>query len=210
MWYARGVLATLGVSTLAIAAADVLNPQYDPLSETVSRYVNGTAGWLTTVAILGIGAASAAPVPLLRGAGRWVLAVWAAGVLVAGVFPADLPGRWSQPSVSEMVHGLAAWVAFTAFPVAALLLARALPERRTALLVCAVGSIVATAAQRVLIAVNMAWVAFAAGAATGGRSSTTSSARSRRRAGCRPSRTPARGFVRAASRISKQFDIQIA
>jgi hypothetical protein len=119
MGYVRGMLATLGVSALAIAAADVLNPQYNPLSETVSRYVNGTAGWLITVAILGIGAASAALVPLLRGPGRWALAVWAAGVLVAGVFPADPPGRWSQPSVSEMVHGLAAWVAFAALAVTA-------------------------------------------------------------------------------------------
>jgi hypothetical protein len=67
----------------------------------VSRYVNGTAGWLVTLAILAMGAASAVLLGLLRGvrghgagwrAGRWALAVWTAGVLVAGVFWLGLAG----------------------------------------------------------------------------------------------------------------------
>ena len=117
-------VAALGLAAAAIAAADLLNPQYSPVSEVVSRYVNGTAGWLVTVAVLSIAGGSAVLVALLGrvGAGRWVLGLWAAGVLVAGVFPADPPGRWSRPSTAEMVHGTAAWLAFAVFPVAAVLL----------------------------------------------------------------------------------------
>lgn len=123
---AWAAVAATGVTAAAIAAADVLNPRYSPVSEVVSRYVNGTAGWLVTVAILSMGAGSAVLVALLGRLGvrrgRWALAAWAAGVLVAGVFPADPPGRWSRPSAADLVHGTAAWLAFAVFPVAAVLL----------------------------------------------------------------------------------------
>lgn len=182
------IRSVLGVAAAAIVTADIVNPQYSPVAETVSRYVNGTAGWLITVAILGIGLASAGVVAKVRGSARWVLAVWAAGILVAGVFPADPPGRWSRPSVSEMVHGTAAWVALAAFPVAAVLLARAAGRRRRLLGTLATASAVATAAlfvvlgdvmdgpsltvagtpvvglvERVVIAINLIWLAMVAG-----------------------------------------------
>ena len=136
----RSLVATLGVAGAAMAAADGLNPQYNPLSEVASRYVNGTAGWLITVALLGIGTASAVlagwlgRLPELGRAGRigrWALMLWAVGVFVAGVFPADPPGQWSRPSTSELVHGMAAWLSFAAFPVAAVLLTRAVTRGGT-------------------------------------------------------------------------------
>jgi hypothetical protein len=100
------------------------------------------------------------------------------------VFPADPPGRWDQPSVSDMVHGTAALVAFAAFPVAALMLSRAVPRGRPV----AIGSAALTVAfavfladvmdgpslgaggaptllglvERVLIAVNLTWLWLAA------------------------------------------------
>jgi hypothetical protein len=207
-WLARGAIAALGIASVAIAGADVLNPGFNPLSEPISRYVNGTAGWLITVAILGIGAASAVLVGLLRRLtglgvggriGRWALASWAGGVLVAGVFPADPPGRWSRPSTAELIHGCSAWLAFAAFPVAAVLLTLALSARigpgRTLRAGSAAASVIATvvlavllvdvmdgpslgfgrvptlvgAVERVTIAANLAWLAVAAVAVAGPR-----------------------------------------
>ncbi|MFC9733363.1 DUF998 domain-containing protein [Streptomyces roseolus] len=129
------VVAGVGAAVAGIAAADLLNPGYSPVTEVISRYVNGTAGWLVTAALLLIAAASGLLLALLRRAGapragRWAVGVWTVGVLVAGVFPADPPGRWSRPSTSDLVHGTAATPAFLALPVAALVLHRWLARRR--------------------------------------------------------------------------------
>ena len=201
----RGTVAALAAACAAIAATDVLNPQYSPVSEVVSRYVNGSVGWLVTLALLAIGVASAALTARLgrlsgpstgrtaaRRTGRAALAVWAVGVLVAAAFPADPPGRWSRPSVSEMVHGAAAWPAFVALPVAALLLTGSLAARwpvgRTALFAATAASVLTTVAlavclvdvmdgpslglgsaptlvglvERLAIAADLAWLALAA------------------------------------------------
>ncbi|MEU3606996.1 DUF998 domain-containing protein [Streptomyces sp. NPDC035033] len=130
----RAVLAAAGTAAAAIAAADLLNPGYSPVTEVISRYVNGTAGWLITTALFLVAGASGLLVALLRRAGapragRWAAGVWAAGVAVAGVFPADPPGRWGRPSTSDIVHGTAATPAFLALPVAALVLHRWLARR---------------------------------------------------------------------------------
>jgi hypothetical protein len=179
----------LGVAATAIVTADIVNPQYSPVAETVSRYVNGTAGWLIPVAIIGMGVASAVLAAGVRGPGRWALAVWAGGLLIAGLVPADPPGRWSRPSVAEMVHGAAAWIALIAFPVAAVLLSRAAGRHRRLLGTLAGISLLATAGlfvvladvmdgpsltaggtplvglvERLVIAVDMAWLAVAAAA----------------------------------------------
>ncbi|GHA80625.1 DUF998 domain-containing protein [Streptomyces termitum] len=127
--WARAAVAALGLAAAAITAADLLNPGYSPVTEVISRYVNGTAGRLITLALLLVAGASALAGVLLHRAGapraaRRILAVWTAGVLVAGIFPADPPGRWSRPSTADLVHGTAATPAFLALPVAALLLHR--------------------------------------------------------------------------------------
>ncbi|WP_327657457.1 DUF998 domain-containing protein [Streptomyces sp. NBC_00483] len=130
LWPAAAVAA----SVAAIVAADLVNPAYSPVTEVISRYVNGNHGWLITAALLTIGVASAASAARLRSAdvsrtGRVALLVWAAGVFVAGIFPADPPGLWGQPSPADMVHGMAATLAFVALPLAALLLHRGLAAR---------------------------------------------------------------------------------
>ncbi|MGW4027280.1 DUF998 domain-containing protein [Streptomyces sp. NPDC005009] len=133
----RAPLTLIGIGALAMAAVETLNPEYDLVSETLSRYVHGTAGWLLPTALLAVGAASAVLAVRLgagtRRAGRATLVVWTAGILVAALFPADPPGHWSRPSPSELVHGNAAFLAFAALPIAAVLLRGTLAARRPGL-----------------------------------------------------------------------------
>ncbi|MGW1844472.1 DUF998 domain-containing protein [Streptomyces sp. NPDC001966] len=159
----RAPLTLIGIGALAMAAVETLNPEYDLVSETLSRYVHGTAGWLLPAALLAAGAASAVlAVRLGAGtrraerAGRAALVVWTAGILVAALFPADPPGHWNRPSLSELVHGSAAFLAFAALPAAAVLLRGTLttlrPGLRTALNTLTAASVTATAALAVLLA----------------------------------------------------------
>ncbi|MGW4055672.1 DUF998 domain-containing protein [Streptomyces sp. NPDC004779] len=153
----RFPLALIGAGALAMAAVELLNPGYDLVSEALSRYVHGTAGVLLPAALLAVGAASAVLAARLRGgAGRVAVALWAAGIMIAGVFPADPPGHHHRPSTSELVHGSAAFLAFAALPAAALLLRRTLtaarPRLRTALNALALASLLGTAALAVLLA----------------------------------------------------------
>ncbi|WP_411076556.1 DUF998 domain-containing protein [Streptomyces sp. cmx-4-7] len=133
----RAPLTLIGTGALAMVAVEGLNPQYDLVGETLSRYVHGTAGWLLPAALLAVGAASAVLAVRLgagtRRAGRAALVVWTAGILVAALFPADPPGHWRRPSLSELVHGNAAFLAFAALPTAALLLRGTLVARRPGL-----------------------------------------------------------------------------
>lgn len=61
---------------------------------------------------------------------RWgirCLGVWSAGVLLGAMFTADPPGQWDRPpSISGMIHGLAAMVALVVFPIAAMLVSKGL------------------------------------------------------------------------------------
>ncbi|MER7731950.1 DUF998 domain-containing protein [Streptomyces erythrochromogenes] len=155
----RAPLTLIGIGVLAMAAVELLNPELHLVSETLSRYVHGTAGWLVPAALLAVGAASALLVVRLgagtRRAGRAALAVWTAGVLVAALFPADPPGRWGRPSLSELVHGNAAFLAFAALPTAAVLLRGTLTHRRPGLRaplnVLTAASVTATAALAVFL-----------------------------------------------------------
>jgi hypothetical protein len=111
----------------AFVATDIASPQYHPLAEPVSRYVNTSAGWLVVLGMVSLAAAAALTawqMPAQRGLGRIALGTFAAAVLIAAVFPADPPGNWSNPSLADMVHGQAAMVAIVAFPIAAVLLSR--------------------------------------------------------------------------------------
>ena len=205
-----GSLAGLAVAVLALTASDVVNKGYDPLAETVSRYVNLPHGWLVTVGLLGIALGSAAlAVRTVRagGGGRsgWLLGFWAVCVLVAAVFPADPPGNWDRPSTADTVHGVAAWAGFLALAVAIVRLTmtwRREPARASGargLTVLAWASSVAfvlfaaamvdravlthTAplglAERVVIAVDLAWLALATTTASAAPRSAASGTMSR-------------------------------
>ncbi|QES06990.1 DUF998 domain-containing protein [Streptomyces venezuelae] len=187
-------LACFAVAVLAFAISDAVHRGYDPLAETVSRYVNLPHGWLVTVGLLAVAAGSAAVAVRAAGSGwgGWLLHVWAGCVLVAAVFPADPPGTWSRPSLSDGVHGVAAWTGFLALAIAIVRLtvvgrrASAWASKARGLTVLAWASSVAfvlfavafvdravlthTAplglAERIVIALNLAWLALAATSAT--------------------------------------------
>ncbi|WP_436532970.1 DUF998 domain-containing protein [Actinoplanes sp. HUAS TT8] len=175
----KAVSVLSGAAALAIILADLLTPEYDPIGEPVSRYVNGDAGLLITFAILAMGLASAILLWRLRAApsrtGRAALAVWTAGLLVAAVFPADPPGQWAHPSTSETVHGVAAWFAVLAFPAAAVLLSRARPIAWISVVTTVVFAVYTVdvmdgpsipvgglgLAERLMIATNLLWICLA-------------------------------------------------
>jgi hypothetical protein len=128
-----GAAAGVAIFALSVLFLHVLQPELSPRNEAVSYYVHGACGWLLTVGLLALGVGSLFLVGgLIRGvrgsgasSGRWLVATWAAGVLLGGAFRADPPGRWSEPpSISGMIHGNAAMLAFLALPVGALCLAR--------------------------------------------------------------------------------------
>jgi hypothetical membrane protein len=131
---AGGYAAIAGVATFVVAtlALHVVQPGLSPRDEAVSYYVHGRFGWLLTTGLIALGLGSLTlALGLARTlggrwgrVGRWLLVVWGVGVLLGGVCPADPAGHWSgPPSVSGMIHGGAAMVAFLALPLAALCLA---------------------------------------------------------------------------------------
>jgi hypothetical protein len=127
-------------------------------------------------------------------AGWWLLVVWGVGSIVGGIFPPDPYGQWDQPpSVPGMVHGTAGLLAFLAFSPAAWLLSRRTAAHVTtatgprvlerlaglsllvllAFFVCLVpvfagGPPFALGlVERVLLALNLAWVAVASSIVAG-------------------------------------------
>jgi Protein of unknown function (DUF998) len=124
---------------VTIVSLHFLQPELKPLDEAISYYVHGSQGWLLTVGVIGLGVASLAITCALANtvdgpgarSGRWLLGVWSVGVLLGGFFPADPPGHWNEPpSLAGIVHGNAALLAFSAFPVAALFLGRSFCRNR--------------------------------------------------------------------------------
>jgi Protein of unknown function (DUF998) len=125
------ILVGLTGFVAAAGTADLANPDWSPVESMVSHYVHARAGWLITVALLSLAAASAVLLRLAasrtRGGrlGLWLLGVWTAGVLLGAVFPTDPYGQWDQPPTpAGMVHGIAGLIAFVVLPAAAVVLTR--------------------------------------------------------------------------------------
>lgn len=109
--------------TVAVVSGDVAGrAEYSLVSEPVSRYVNTSLGWVTVLGLFCLGIGTALTAWRVRSR---VLGVAAAAIGVAAVFPADPPGNWSNPSLSDTVHGQAAMLAFAALALSALLVRRA-------------------------------------------------------------------------------------
>jgi hypothetical protein len=126
-------LAGVGVFVACVAALHVLQPELNPLTEAVSYYVHGRAGWLLTTGLLALGLGSLALLTGPLGGGslpaRILLGIWGVGALLGGVFPADPAGNWDKPpSATGMVHGSVAMLAFLALPAAALALRQPLGQ----------------------------------------------------------------------------------
>ncbi len=113
-------LTGFAIAILSFVVSDMVNRGYDPVDETISRYVNLPHGWLVTVGLLGFAAGTTALATRTAGSGwgRGLLWLWAGCALVAAIFPADPPGNWSNPSLAESVHGVAAWVGLLALAIA--------------------------------------------------------------------------------------------
>jgi hypothetical membrane protein len=131
-----GAIVALLAAPVAIAIADLNNPQWNWLEHMASHFVHGRAGWLIPLALGGVAAASALLTLLARAAGSTgsrdgrvgtrLLAVWSAAVALAAVFPADPPGHWDRPpSPAGLVHGLSGMAAFLVLPLAVAILTRA-------------------------------------------------------------------------------------
>ena len=154
-------LLGIALFVVTIVSLHFLQPELKPLDEAMSYYVHGSQGWLLTVGLIGLGIASLAITCALANtvdgpgarSGRWLLGVWSVGVLLGGFFPADPPGHWNEPpSLTGIVHGNAALLAFAAFPLAALLLGMSFRRNRRWLPTATVLSLLAVAAAISLIA----------------------------------------------------------
>lgn len=117
---------------VSVIVLHILQPDLRPSTDAVSYYVHGRSGWLLTTGLLSWGAGSLALLIGLvkegrgckQGVGWWALGVWTFGVVLGGLFAADPAGHWDEPpSISGLIHGNAAMVAFIAFPLSALYLA---------------------------------------------------------------------------------------
>jgi len=124
-------LAIIGIVyfLVVVVALHFLRPEYSPLSRAVSQYAVGRYGFLMTSAFFGLSLGSLALViGLFSGVshtGRsWIglvlLAIWAVGILIAGIFPIEVS---SYPQMnSGHIHVVASIWAFISLVLAALLL----------------------------------------------------------------------------------------
>lgn len=153
-----------------------VQPERSPLQDAVSFYMTGRVGWLLHAAIVLLGIGS---LQLAHRRGSKPLALWGACLLLAGTFAPDPPGNWSKPpSVSGMIHGVAAMIAFPSFVIAALRLSFTPPLRGLAIASAIMlalflaslspavinnrAPILLGLTERLLLALDMAWLWLAA------------------------------------------------
>ncbi|RIL08091.1 MAG: hypothetical protein DCC71_00405 [Proteobacteria bacterium] len=132
MTAARFAAAAAIAVALVVLALHALEPALAPSWRFVSEYANGRHGWLMQCAF-GIWAAGCAALAFalrrearggLGRSGIAVLALVAAALVVAGVFPQDpVTATPDQATRSGRLHALASMVGIPGIPIAALLLA---------------------------------------------------------------------------------------
>lgn len=124
---AASVAAVPPITMLHMSAADPIEPSGWTISDYVVSLPHGTLLFALTTGALAIGAGALAHglAPVSEtGRIRALLGVWAAGLLVAAVFPTNLRG--TQQDLSSNIHLVGGGVAFATLPIAAWLLARRL------------------------------------------------------------------------------------
>jgi hypothetical protein len=174
---ASGVAAAAAVvDLLVLGLLHVLSPEVDPVDRPVSEYALGDFGWLATIRTLaqGIGPIALAVALHRERVGALLLVVVGLLKLAMPLFPVDALGT---PGTSAgQVHNLLGNVTFFLFPVAALVLIRALRRRGSrlalpvavALAIATAGVLVASAiggfglAQRAYLAMCALWLLLAA------------------------------------------------
>ena len=125
-----GLVLSFGVCA---AVMHVVQPDLHPLDDAMSYYMNGRLGWIFGLGLVVLGTGSLCIAcglhVLLASTRQWfgsvLFALWGIGAVMGGIFPPDPRGHWDEPpSLSGLIHGGAAMVAFIAFPAAAVLLSR--------------------------------------------------------------------------------------
>ncbi|MGC5029928.1 DUF998 domain-containing protein [Micromonospora sp. DT229] len=154
-----GALALGGIALAALLAVvgHLAVRDLDPMRLTVSDYAVSDSGGAIHLAMVTLAVASALLVPALRrlagpggrlGTAQLLLAVWAGGLLIAGLVPTNPPG--TEMGTAAHVHRYASVLAFLALPLVGWLLAAHLPAgSRTGrwLRMLAVASLLLAAAQ---------------------------------------------------------------
>ncbi|MFG2060666.1 DUF998 domain-containing protein [Micromonospora sp. NPDC048871] len=154
-----GALALGGIALAALLAVGghLAVRDLDPMRLTVSDYAVSDSGGAIHLAMVTLAVASALLVPALRrlagpggrlGTAQLLLAVWAGGLLIAGLVPTNPPG--TEMGTAAHVHRYASVLAFLALPLVGWLLAAHLPAGgRTGrwLRMLAVASLLLAAAQ---------------------------------------------------------------
>ena len=136
---ARISLACVGLFTVSVLTMHAVQPELSPVNMAVSYYMNGRLGWILGggLVLLGLGSLAVVIAERTRArsrAGVWLLSAWGICAIVGGIFPPDPPNHWDEPSsMSGMVHGIAAMIAFLAFPPGAWLLSRTFVSRAVAI-----------------------------------------------------------------------------
>lgn len=117
-----------------------IQPDLSPIDDVLSYYMNGRHGWILGLGLIAIGVGSLLLTkgmhtvisPRKARVALFLLALWGVGAVVGGIFPPDPRGHWDEPpSLSGMLHGVAAMVALLAFPPGALLMSRIIGSGRS-------------------------------------------------------------------------------
>jgi hypothetical membrane protein len=179
---ANAAVASCVFFVLCCALLHIVQPELGPVDDAISYYMNGAVGRVLGAGLVALGLGSLALSRALRErsrAGALLLALWGVGAILGGIFPPDPRGQWDRPpSISGMIHGGAAMLAFVAFPIAAWLLSRNVRRLRALAAICAIllGVFFACLApvfrnhapyslglvERILIACYLAWIVVAA------------------------------------------------
>jgi hypothetical protein len=164
------------VDLLVLGLLHILSPEVDPMTRPVSEYALGEFEWLATIRTVaqGVGAIALAVALSRKRAAALVLLVFGLMKLAMLPFPVDALGA---PATSAgRVHNLLGILTFWLFPVAVLLLFRALyrmgsrvaPTIAVVLAIATVGVLVGNAvggyglAQRAYLVLCALWLLFAA------------------------------------------------
>jgi hypothetical protein len=130
------VIGSAALAVLLLALLHALRPDLDPSWHVISEYANGPHGWLMTITFAALASACAAIVLMLLPVidswsirvGTVLLALAAAGLAMAALFPADIVQDPMPPvSWTGNMHGIASMLGNPTLLIGMLVLAFALP-----------------------------------------------------------------------------------
>ncbi len=163
-----GILGTT-FFILAVVALHFLRPDYNPAARFISEFAVGPYSWLMTIAFFALGLASFAIAfgiqktlsPSRTGrTGTVLLAVFGAGVFLAGIFPTDLQG--GPMTTSGAVHEGVSLLSFVAVIVGIFVNSRAFARdprwKSYGLVSAALGVATVAAFIGLLVSFGSAWV----------------------------------------------------